>query len=57
MSASKRMVDWFLFPFLKDHQIWGKDLSPVDLEAPAEEGTEMGIIVDFGWCVLSAVQS
>ncbi len=32
-------------------------MSPVDLEAPAEEGTKMGIMVGFGWCVLCAGQN
>jgi hypothetical protein len=45
------MVDWFLF------RIWGDDSSPVHLEAPVEEGMKMGIMVGFGWYVLSADQS
>jgi hypothetical protein len=43
-------------PFLKDPQIRGDNLSPIDLEAPAKEGTKMGIVVGFGWCVLCAGQ-
>jgi hypothetical protein len=46
-----------MVPFFRDHQIWDDDLSPVDLEAPVEEMTKMGIVVGFGWCVLYAGQS
>jgi hypothetical protein len=45
-----------MVPFLKDHQIWGNNSSHVDLEAPAEEGTKIGIVGGFGWCVLCAGQ-
>jgi hypothetical protein len=35
-------------PCLEDqHQIWCNELSPVDLETPAEEGTKMGTMVGF----------
>jgi hypothetical protein len=55
LTVSKQ-EDGAIVPFLKDHQIWGDNSSHVDLEAPAEEGTTMGIVVGFGWCVLCAGQ-
>jgi hypothetical protein len=45
MTHVSKQEDGGTDPFLKDHQIWEGDSSPVDLEAPAEEGTKMGIVV------------
>jgi hypothetical protein len=57
MTMQQQARVWWICFFLKDHQIWGNGLSPVDLEAPAEEGTKMGIVAGFWCCVLCAGQS